>query len=86
MKFKLTERGKKLCKMYIKELKAKRKEILDAGIDTANETVLPTIQDIENDINWQDTIDAYYNGGAVTDCYDSDYPLGLVLGKDFVEV
>ena len=32
----LTKNGKKLVKDYISELKAKRKEILDAGIDTAD--------------------------------------------------
>lgn len=73
--------------MFIAELKAKRKEILDAGIDTAYETELPTVQDIENDINWQDVVeDDYYNGWGVTDHYDSEYPLGLKLGEDFVEV
>lgn len=87
MKFKLTEHGKELCEMYITELKAKRKDILDAGIDTAYETELPTVQDIENDINWQDVVeDDYYNGLGVTDHYDSEYPLGLKLGEDFVEV
>lgn len=34
----LTEKGRKECEIFIAELKAKRKEILDAGIDTANET------------------------------------------------
>ena len=87
MEFKLTERGKELCEIFIEELKAKRKEILDTGIDTADETELPTIQDIEDDIQWQDVIENdYCNGWGVTDHYESDYPLALELGKDFVEV
>lgn len=82
--YKLTEQGKGECKRYISELKAKRKEILDAGLDTADETEIPTIEDIESDISWQDVIeDDYYNNWGVTDNYNGDYPLGLELGKDF---
>lgn len=67
MEYKLTERGRKECERYIAELKAKRKEILDAGTDTADETEIPTIEDIESGINWQDVIeDDYYNGWG---CY-----------------
>lgn len=36
----LTEIGQKQCETYIAELKAKRKELLDAGIDTANNTYI----------------------------------------------
>nr|DAE09461.1 MAG TPA: hypothetical protein [Siphoviridae sp. ct96x5] len=36
---------------FIRECEAKRKEILDAGIDTADETDLPTAQDILDDVN-----------------------------------
>ena len=44
---------------YIRELEAKREEILDAGKDTADETTIPTAEDILSDvsfmgINWAD--------------------------------
>ena len=86
---KLTKNGKKLVKDYISELKAKRKEILDAGIDTAD-FPLPTEKDIVADINlcginYDDPDDpCYYNGWGVTDNYDADYPLLLKLGRDMV--
>ena len=47
---KLTQTGEDKVKFYIKTLELKRKEILDAGKDTANETKLPTIEDIVTDI------------------------------------
>lgn len=85
----LTSNGKKIVNKYILELKAKRKEILDARIDTANETYIPTINDIIADIeltgiDWDDPDGAcYINGWGVTDNYDSDYPLVLKYGRDF---
>ena len=84
----LTENGGKLVKTYISELKAKRKKILDAGIDTADDTKIPTIKDVMDDvslcgINYDDPDGpCYYNGWGVTDHYDSDYPLLLKLGRD----
>lgn len=86
MKYVLTEQGKLKCNAYIAELNAKRKEILDARMDTANETDLPTIEDIESDIaQFIDEDGDYYNGWGVTDNYDSDYPLGLKLEEDFIK-
>ena len=38
----LTEKGREKVTWFIKECAAKRKEILDAGIDTADDTNLPT--------------------------------------------
>lgn len=61
---------------YLAELAAKRKEILDAGLDTAC-FPLPTRDDIINDIVYGiglDEDEEYYNNWAVTDNYDSDYP------------
>ena len=84
----LKDDGKKCAENYIKELKAKRKEILDAGLDTADETEIPTVEDIIADIdligiNWDDPDGAcYYNGWAVTDNHDADYPLLLKVGRD----
>ena len=86
--YKLTEQGKKECKIYINELKAKRKEILDARLDTADETEIPTIDDIVSDLSYgagADEDSNYYNNWGVTDNYNGDYPLRLELGKDFVE-
>lgn len=85
--YELTENGKKLVDDYIRELEAKRKEILDAGKDTADETELPTVEDILSDveISWDDPDGpCYYNGWAVTDHYDSDGPILLKLGRDLI--
>ena len=75
----LTKTGRRKVENFIKELEAKRKEILDAGKDAADETTIPTIEDIEADINWDITESdgEYCNGWAVTDNYDSDHPLTL---------
>lgn len=84
--YKLTKQGIIKCEDFIAECKAKRKEILDANKDTADETTIPTIEDIECEI--EDYIDYdgdYYNHWGVTDNYNSDYPIGLKLGIDFVE-
>jgi len=85
--YKLTDRGMQKVKRYLAELKAKRKEILDAGKDTADETNLPTVDDIISDIEWTgvDEDGSYLNGWGVTDNYDSDYALELKLGRDFIE-
>lgn len=87
----LTENGREIAEDYIRELEAKRKEILDAGKDTADETVLPTVDVIQEDIvfcgvNWDDPDGpCYYNGWGVTDHCDADYPILLKYGRDFVE-
>lgn len=73
----LTDEGEEKVLHYLAELKAKRKEILDAGKDTADETELPTIEDILSDIYSFEENNEYYNGWGVTDNYDSDYPLHL---------
>lgn len=84
--YKLTEQGVKKCKIFIAECIAKRKEILDAKKDTADDTVIPTIDDIESDINdFLDEDGDYYNCWGVTDNYSSDLPICLTLGIDFVE-
>lgn len=88
MLYKLTDQGIDKCKKFIAECEAKRKEILDAGKDTAEDTNLPTIEVIECDIN-QCVIDEdgdYFNGWGITDNYSSDYPLGLTLGIDFIDI
>ena len=86
--YKLTEKGIKECERFITECNAKRKEILDARLDTVDYTEIPTVEDIEDDINvfGVDEEGDYFNGWGVTDNYNSDYPIGLTLGIDFVEV
>lgn len=87
----LTNEGKDRVRGYIRELRAKRKEILDAGKDTADETKIPTAEDILSDISfmgidWDDPSGpCYVNGWGVTDNYDADYPLSLNLGRDFTD-
>ena len=83
----LTSHGKKKVEIFTKNCAAKRKEILDAGIDTADETNLPSEEDILSDLNHGVGIDEdgdYYNGWGVTDHYDSDAPISLHYGIDFV--
>lgn len=62
------------------------KFFMDAGKDTCNETDIPTISDILDDIEFQglDDDNQYFNGWAVTDNYDADNILSLTYGKDFV--
>lgn len=60
----LTEEGKEKVAWFINECAAKRKEILDAGLDTADDTNLPTEEAIVSDLNYGVGIDAdgdYYN-------------------------
>lgn len=82
---KLTQTGKHKVKFYIKTLELKRKEILDAGKDTTNETELPTIEDIIADIEAFEENGEYLNNWGVTDNYDSDFPLWLERGEDYYD-
>lgn len=82
---KLTQTGKHKVKFYIKTLELKRKEILDAGKDTADETKLPTIEDIIADIEAFEENGEYLNNWGVTDNYDSDFPLWLERGEDYYD-
>lgn len=82
---KLTQTGERKVKFYIKNLKSKRKEILDADKDTANETKLPTIKDIIADVEAFEENGEYLNNWGVTDNYDSDFPLWLERGEDYYD-
>lgn len=86
--FKLTEKGIENCKRFIKECEAKRKEILDAGKDTAENTTIPTVEELENDVNFFgiDEDGEYINSWGVTDNYNSDNAIILKLGVDFIEL
>lgn len=89
MEYILTEAGKKKVAWFINECAAKRKEILDAGLDTADDTNLPTEEDIVSDLNYGVGVDEggdYYNMWGVTDNYDYDLLIGLSIHEDFVEV
>lgn len=80
----LTLEGERKVEAYICELYAKRKEILDAGKDTADDTEIPDINDIISDIEiFVDKNGDYYNDWGVTDNYNSDHPLSLSEGIDF---
>lgn len=85
--YKLTDKGIRECERFIAECNAKRKEILDAGKDTAYETNIPTVEDIEDDINvfGVDEEGDYFNSWGVTDNYSSDSPITLTIGSHFTE-
>lgn len=88
MRYVFTVNGYRTAKRFIAECAAKRKEILDAGIDTANETDIPTAQDILDDINvgvGLDEENEYFDSWGITDHYNS-HPLSLVVGEDIVLV
>ena len=81
----LTEKGHRVIEAYLAELKAKRKEILDAHKDTADDTELPTESDILDEIEeYMDEEGNYYNNFGVTDHYDGDRDLELKRDEDFV--
>lgn len=84
MRYVFTVSGYRTAKRFITECAAKRKEVLEAGIDTADETELPTTQDILDDVNEDVGLDEdneYYNCWGVTDHYNS-CPLSLTVGKE----
>lgn len=89
MEYILTEKGREKVTWFIKECAAKRKEILDAGIDTADDTNLPTEEAIVSDLNYGEGVDEdgdYYNSWGVTDNYAYDLTLGMSIDEDFVAV
>lgn len=87
--YQLTEQGRELCESYIREMKAKAKEILDAGKDTSDETSIDyTADDIFADLLdfGIDEDGCIFNGYGVTDHYDMEYPLCLQIETDFIQV
>lgn len=86
MRYVFTVNGYRTVKRFIAECAAKRKEILEAGIDTADETELPTSQDILDDVNTSVGLDEeneYFDSWGITDHYSS-HPLSLVVGEDII--
>ena len=84
----LTEEGLRQVNAYIRELWAKRIELLDGKQDTADDTEIATVADILSDIDEETTEEVdgvleYINGWPVTDNYEADYVLRLEYGKDF---
>ena len=77
----LTEKGKETVAQFIAECKALRKEILDAGKDTADEVELPDEESILEDVAWAIEDGEYCNCWGVTDNYNSD-PLCLRVGEE----
>jgi len=84
LSYSLTAIGKVTVNSYITELRAKRKEILDAEKDTADETNIPDPLDILSDAVGfgPDEDNDYYNNWGVTDHYDADFPICLTFGTD----
>lgn len=80
---KLTDEGKKAIDIFIDNLVAKRKEILDAGLDTCDSTLLPEVEDIIDDIRDFANDEEYWNCWGVTDHYSSDTPLYLKQGVHY---
>lgn len=81
---KLTEKGLNTINSFIKEIETKRKEILDAGLDAADLTPIPTIEDIVCDIEcFVDEEGDYYNGWGVTDDTKYDMQINLIKDTDF---
>lgn len=81
---KFTKVGETKVRTYITELKVKRKEILDAGLDTADETTLPDEKDVLDDIEFFEEENEYYNNWGVTDNYNGDDALYLKRGEDYI--
>ena len=84
--YELTAEGKRKCQQYILEMEAKRKEILDAQKDTADETIIPNEDEILDDLLsfGIDVNGKIYDCFGVTDNYNADTVITLTLGVDFV--
>lgn len=86
MRYVFTVSGYRTAKRFIEECAAKRKEVLEAGIDTADETELPTTQDILDDVNVGVGLydeNEYINSWGITDHFGSQ-PLALIVGEDII--
>lgn len=81
--YSLTDAGKTKVKHFIEDCRIKQDSILKAGLDTAKETTLPSVEDIL--CNVEDMVDEdgkYTNAWNITDNYLSD-PLEMNKDDDF---
>lgn len=83
--YRLTAKGLEKAEQYLRELIAYRKEILDAKLDKADDTPIPTIQDIESDIESFEEDDEYYNSWSIADDTTMNMPLCLEYKEDYLE-
>lgn len=83
--YRLTTERLEKAEQYLRELIAYRKEILDAKLDTADDTPIPTIQDIESDIESFEEDDEYYNSWSIADDTTMNMPLCLKYEEDYLE-
>lgn len=86
MRYVLTPTGEGKIKAYISEMNAKRKEILDAGIDEADDVSILSVDEIFEDL-CADGMDAdgdMWNTYAVTNQYDADSAILLSVDIDFL--
>ena len=83
--YRLTVKGLEKAEQYLRELIAYRKEILDAKLDTVDDTPIPTIQDIESDIESFEEDDEYYNSWSIADDTTMNMPLCLKYEEDYLE-
>lgn len=92
IRYHLTESGKEKANAYIKGIEKKRKEILDEGLDTADYTSLPSLRDVEHNIDFENPENEKKIGSGyeysfawdVTDNIVADLPLRLKEGEDFI--
>lgn len=78
--YSLTDAGKTKVKHFIEDCRIKQDSILKAGLDTAKETTLPSVEDILCNVeNMVDEDGKYTNAWNITDNYLSD---SLELNKD----
>ena len=82
--YNLTNDGMSKVKLFIEQCKVKQESILKAGLDTAKETTLPSVEDILCNVeDMADENGKYTNVWSITDNYLSD-PLELNKDDDFI--
>lgn len=80
----LTNEGRKKVRNLIKELEAKRKELLDAGKDTAKSTIIPDEDYIVQCIDEEACDGCYAEFWACSDNDRDMQELVLEEGKDYI--
>ena len=82
--FKLTDTGERKVENFLTIMKIRREEILEEGSDTANDTRIPSITDIMDDVNesYEPDMGMYLEYWNITDNFD--LCLCLEEGADIV--